>query len=239
VVSRELAKVRDNGLPEEEFDALMAQKNLELQKLFATYARTDTDILISQRMRSLQNQVVDIAPEQYQKLRQEFLNSLTVDMLNQYLRQQLSQDMALVLQQPKGEPEYNMKDLQATWERLMAPAPAAATSGGAAEARNDASDIPQGSKSFTARKCLRAVAWRLPGLLRHRVARDNRPAILNHRAGRQVSASGGGFRIAAGQAHRQIAGAERIARRGGIHHSLCQLHGRYFQQRLPGDRHQA
>jgi predicted Zn-dependent peptidase len=46
--------------------------------------------------------VVDIAPEQYQKLRQEFLNSLTVDMLNQYLRQQLSQDMALVLQQPKA-----------------------------------------------------------------------------------------------------------------------------------------
>ncbi len=75
VVSRELAKVRDNGLPQEEFDALIAQKSLELQKLFATYARTDTDILMSQRMRSLQNQVVDIAPEQYQKLRQEFLNS--------------------------------------------------------------------------------------------------------------------------------------------------------------------
>lgn len=37
-------------------------------------------------------------------------------MLNQYLRQQLSQDMALVLQQPKGEPEYNMKELQATRE---------------------------------------------------------------------------------------------------------------------------
>ncbi len=68
--------------------------------------------------------MVDIAPEQYQKLRQEFLDSLTVDMLNQYLRQQLSQDMALVLQQPQGEPEYNMKDLKATWERLMMPAPA-------------------------------------------------------------------------------------------------------------------
>ena len=52
VVSRELAKVRDNGLPQEEFDALIAQKSLELQKLFATYARTDTDILMSQRMRS-------------------------------------------------------------------------------------------------------------------------------------------------------------------------------------------
>lgn len=53
-VARELAKVRDKGLPEEEFNALVAQKNLELQKLFATYGRTDTDILISQRLRSLQ-----------------------------------------------------------------------------------------------------------------------------------------------------------------------------------------
>nr|VUD32659.1 protein YhjJ, putative peptidase [Raoultella sp. NCTC 9187] len=145
-VSRELAKVRDNGLPQDEFDTLIAQKKLELQKLFATYARTDTDILISQRIRSLQNQVVDIAPEQYQKLRQEFLDSLTVDMLNQYLRQQLSQDMALVLQQPQGEPEYNMKDLKATWEKLMVPAPTATTatagSGEAAEARSDATDIP-------------------------------------------------------------------------------------------------
>ncbi|HEY4466964.1 MAG TPA: pitrilysin family protein [Klebsiella sp.] len=144
-VARELAKVRDNGLPQDEFDALIAQKNLELQKLFATYARTDTYILISQRMRSLQNQVVDIAPEQYQKLRQQFLNSLTVDMLNQYLRQQLSQDMALVLLQPQGEPEYNMKDLQATWEKLMAPPRAAAaassSAGDVVEGRNEATDI--------------------------------------------------------------------------------------------------
>ena len=100
----------------------MAQKNLELQKLFATYARTDTDILISQRIRSLQNQVVDIAPEQYQKLRQDFLNSLTAEMLSQDLRQQLSQDMSLILMQPKGEPEHDMKDLQATWNGIMAPA---------------------------------------------------------------------------------------------------------------------
>ncbi|MEN0613675.1 pitrilysin family protein [Klebsiella indica] len=145
-VARELAKVRDNGLSQDEFAALIAQKNLELQKLFATYARTDTYILISQRMRSLQNQVVDIAPEQYQKLRQEFLNSLTVDMLNQYLRQQLSQDMALVLQQPQSEPEYNIKDLQATWEKVMAPVPAAAPategSNDVAEGNNDVTDTP-------------------------------------------------------------------------------------------------
>jgi hypothetical protein len=38
VVAKELAKVRKEGL-EEEFNALVAQKKLELQKLFATYAR--------------------------------------------------------------------------------------------------------------------------------------------------------------------------------------------------------
>ena len=141
-VARELAKVRDKGLPEEEFNALVAQKNLELQKLFATYGRTDTDILISQRLRSLQNQVVDIAPEQYQRLRQSFLNSLSVEMLNQDLRQQLSQDMALILLQPKGEPEFNMKDLQATWDSIMAPVTAAATSVETDESHPEVTDIP-------------------------------------------------------------------------------------------------
>lgn len=91
-------------------------------------------------MRSLQNQVVDIAPEQYQKLRQSFLNNLTVDMLNQNLRQQLSQDMALILLQPQGEPEFNMKALKATWDDIMAPAPAAAVE--TDEAHPEVTDIP-------------------------------------------------------------------------------------------------
>ncbi|WNN48707.1 pitrilysin family protein [Siccibacter colletis] len=123
LIARELVNVRTNGLQQEEFDALIAQKNVELQKLFATYARTDTDVLIGQRLRSLQNQVVDIAPEQYQKLRKKFLSGLTLEMLNQDLRQQLSQEKALVLLQPVGEPEYNMKDLQATWDGIMTPEP--------------------------------------------------------------------------------------------------------------------
>lgn len=143
LVARELAKVRDKGLPEEEFNALVAQKKLELQKLFAAYARADTDILMGQRMRSLQNQVVDIAPEQYQKLRQDFLNSLTVEMLNQDLRQQLSNDMALILLQPKGEPEFNMKGLQAARDQIMAPSTAAAaTSVAADDVHPEVTDIP-------------------------------------------------------------------------------------------------
>lgn len=141
-VGRELLRVRDKGLSQEEFDALIAQKKNELTKLFATYARTDTDVLISQRMRSLQNQVVDIAPEQYQKLRQDFLDSLTVSMINQDLRQQLSQEMALVLLQPKGEPEYNMKDLQETWEKVMVPAAAPPVTD---DPKQDVSDIPPAS----------------------------------------------------------------------------------------------
>lgn len=143
LVARELAKVRDKGLPEEEFNALVAQKKLELQKLFAAYARADTDILMGQRMRSLQNQVVDIAPEHYQKLRQDFLNSLTVEMLNQDLRQQLSNDMALILLQPKGEPEFNMKALQAAWDQIMAPSTAAATTSVATDdVHPEVTDIP-------------------------------------------------------------------------------------------------
>ncbi|MGP3590674.1 M16 family metallopeptidase [Vagococcus sp. WN89Y] len=143
MIARELAKVRDNGLPEEEFKALIAQKHLELQKLFATYARTGTDILIGQRMRSLANQVVDIAPEQYQNLRKSFLDSLTPEMLNRDLHQQLSQDMALILLQPKGEPEFNMQELQATWDSIMSPVtPAAGAPAGSDDVRPDVSDIP-------------------------------------------------------------------------------------------------
>ncbi|CCK14340.1 Protein YhjJ, putative peptidase [Cronobacter universalis NCTC 9529] len=139
LIARELAGVREKGLSVDEFNALIAQKKLELQKLFATYARTDTDVLINQRMRSLQNQVVDIAPEQYQNLRQSFLNNLTAAELNQDLRQQLSQEMALVLLQPKGEEEYSVKALQETWDRIMTPVTAAPAQD---EPRPDVTDIP-------------------------------------------------------------------------------------------------
>lgn len=120
LVAKELAKLRDSGLPQEEFDALIAQKKLELQTLFATYARTSTAVLMSQRLRSLQNQVVDIAPEQYQQLRQAFLDEMNLQMMNQDLQRLLQQDMALLLRQPVGEPEFNMKSLQAVWDKEMA-----------------------------------------------------------------------------------------------------------------------
>ncbi|WNN44440.1 M16 family metallopeptidase [Winslowiella toletana] len=140
LIARELANIRDNGLPKDEFDALMVQKTAELNKLFATYARTSTDVLMSQRLRSQQNAVVDIAPEQYQKLRQAFLSELTLPMLNQELRQQLTQELTMVLMQPQGEAETNVKSLQESWQRIMTPATAA--SAPADNNKPEVSDIP-------------------------------------------------------------------------------------------------
>ncbi|WP_409309256.1 M16 family metallopeptidase [Pectobacterium sp. B1J-3] len=120
-LAQELAALRDNGLTQQAFDELVARKTDELSKLFATYARTGTDILMSQRLRSQQNGVVDISPEQYQTLRQAYLSALTLDMLNQELHQQLSQEATLMLVQQQGEPEANMKDLQAVYDRIMMP----------------------------------------------------------------------------------------------------------------------
>ncbi len=140
LVARELATIRDQGLSQQEFDALMAQKTAELGKLFTTYARTNTDVLMSQRLRSQQNAVVDIAPEQYQKLRQQFLSSLTLPMLNQELRQQLTQSLTMMLMQPEGEAETNVKRLFDSWEKVMTPP--AAVSAPVDETQPEASDIP-------------------------------------------------------------------------------------------------
>ncbi len=141
-VARELANIRDNGLTQAEFNALMARKSSELSTLFATYARTDTDILMSQRLRSQQNDVVDISPEQYQKLRNEFLNGLSLQMMNQALRSQLSQNATLVLLQPSGEPEVNMKTLQENFQHILDPGPLPAT---VDETKPEVSDIPPAS----------------------------------------------------------------------------------------------
>lgn len=53
--------------------------------------------------------------------------------------------MALVLHLPKGEPEFNMKELQATWDKLMAPTAAAAPVAADA-AHQDVTDIPAGQQ---------------------------------------------------------------------------------------------
>jgi predicted Zn-dependent peptidase len=139
LVARELANLRNNGLSKTEFDELMVRKTGELSTLFATYARTDTSVLINQRLRSQQNDVVDIAPEQYQKLRNGFLAELTLPMLNQELHTLLSQNATLILMQPQGEQEINMKSLQETYDHVLTPGPQPVA---ADESKPEVTDIP-------------------------------------------------------------------------------------------------
>ncbi|NIG87110.1 insulinase family protein [Serratia symbiotica] len=129
-ISHELVNVRNNRLPEEAFINLLAQKKDQLSKLFAAYAHTGTDVLMSQRLGSQQRGVVDIALEQYQRLRQTSLFGLTLEALDWELKLQLSQDVTLVVKQPEGEPEMSMKQLQETYSSIMSTASCGGESGG-------------------------------------------------------------------------------------------------------------
>ncbi|ACR70876.1 insulinase family protein [Edwardsiella ictaluri] len=118
-IADEMSALRDDGITQTEFDTLLGQKNDQLSHLFATYARTNTEILMSQRLRSQQSGVVDIAPEAYQKLRQTFLSALTLDDINQELHIMLSREPAVVLRQPRGEAEENVGRLLEEYNRVM------------------------------------------------------------------------------------------------------------------------
>ncbi|WP_323838226.1 insulinase family protein [Photorhabdus africana] len=118
-LAAELVTLRDKGLPKGQFDELYAQKQAQLSQLFAMYAHTSTDILINQRLLSQQSNVVDLAPEQYQRLRQAFLASLTPEMLNRELKQILSQEVAFILIQPKGEAEMDVDQLRNSFNQIM------------------------------------------------------------------------------------------------------------------------
>ncbi|CAK9886746.1 MAG: Protein YhjJ [Candidatus Erwinia impunctatus] len=121
LIAQEMESLRDNGVSQTFFDELIARKTAELSKLFATYARMDTEVLMNQRLRSQQNAVVDIAPEQYQKLRQHFLAELTRNKLNQELQQQLTQVLTLVLLQADDGKGVSVAPLQTIWQSVMAP----------------------------------------------------------------------------------------------------------------------
>ncbi|MCP9266549.1 insulinase family protein [Xenorhabdus sp. XENO-1] len=142
-LASELASLRENGLPQEQFDELYAQKRLQLQQLFAVYARTNTDLLINQRLISQQNNVIDIAPEQFQRLRQTFLSSLTPPLLNKKLKEMLSQDISFILVQSKDETAVNVNQLRNGFNQIMRPGPVPETP---AVDTKQAADIKKGAE---------------------------------------------------------------------------------------------
>ncbi|MEQ5205195.1 insulinase family protein, partial [Providencia rettgeri] len=50
VALNELAAIKQNGIDPELFNDMMKEKQVQLSQLFAAYARTSTDVLISQRL---------------------------------------------------------------------------------------------------------------------------------------------------------------------------------------------
>ncbi|MDB9567049.1 M16 family metallopeptidase [Providencia rettgeri] len=138
IVASELASINQNGIAAELFDDMLKEKQVQLSQLFAAYARTSTDVLISQRLISQQNGVVDIAPEQYQRLRQTFLASQSLEQVNMEARRLLSQEAAFVLAQPKDKQmmdaeRIRQKFTKVLWPQIAAPVPTEAAPAAPAE----------------------------------------------------------------------------------------------------------
>ncbi len=121
VVMNELVTINQNGIAPELFDDMLKEKQIQLSQLFAAYARTSTDVLISQRLISQQNGVVDIAPEQYQRLRQTFLASQNLEQVNMDVRRLLSQEAAFVLAQPKEKQTMDAEQIRQKFSKALWP----------------------------------------------------------------------------------------------------------------------
>ncbi|AMG67978.1 TPA: insulinase family protein [Providencia stuartii] len=121
VVLNELSTAVQNGISPELFDEMLNEKQVQLSQLFAAYARTSTDVLAGQRLISQQNGVVDIAPEQYQRLRQSFLAGQTLDQVNMEVRRLLSQEAAFVLVQPKEKQLMDAEQIRQKFTKVLWP----------------------------------------------------------------------------------------------------------------------
>ncbi|WP_321157623.1 M16 family metallopeptidase [Providencia stuartii] len=121
VVLNELSTVDQNGISPELFNEMINEKQVQLSQLFAAYARTSTDVLAGQRLISQQNGVVDIAPEQYQRLRQSFLAGQTLEQVNMEVRRLLSQEAAFVLTQPKDKQLMDAEQIRQKFTKVLWP----------------------------------------------------------------------------------------------------------------------
>ncbi|OBU03099.1 M16 family metallopeptidase [Morganella psychrotolerans] len=153
----ELAVLKEKGISADSFNGLIALKQAQLQQLFAIYARTTTDILINQRLMSQQSNIIDIPPEQYQRLRQSFLNNLTPDVLNAEIHAILEQDTGFIFTQPKGEPEMSVEQLRAQFDKVMHPGKAVAAAEKAASVAEKAAADAEQAKEEQAEKAAEAT----------------------------------------------------------------------------------
>lgn len=122
-VGTEIAKLSAEGATEAEYNALLAEKKDRLSQLMVTYAKTDTATIMDQRLQIEKSGSVGVSPELYMQLRQAFLDGLTLQALNAHIHQRLTVKPTLVLRQPTGESEENVKALAEMFEGIASPAP--------------------------------------------------------------------------------------------------------------------
>lgn len=120
-VTDELAKLNNEGITNEELAALVAVKKEELASAIETYAKTDTAEIMAQRLLVEKSSSISVSPEQYQQLRQKFLDDLDLIVINTKIHQLLTIKPTLVLTQPAGEPEENIQVLSALFDSLITP----------------------------------------------------------------------------------------------------------------------
>lgn len=120
-VGEELGKLRTQGISAALYQELLQEKQAQLTQLFARYAKVSTAMLINQRLLSQQSDIIDIPPEQYQRLRQAFLSNLTKETLDQALAKILSEDIAFVLTQSGDSPTVNLGELRIQFEKQVHP----------------------------------------------------------------------------------------------------------------------
>lgn len=120
-IATELSKLDKDGITEAELNALVAEQKEELAQAIATYAKTDTAQIMEYRLIVEKSGSVAVSPEAYQELRQKFLDNLDLMSINTRIHQLLTIKPTLVLTQPAGEAEENVKALSDLFDSIMTP----------------------------------------------------------------------------------------------------------------------
>lgn len=119
-LSQQMADLQVQGVASKTYNALLARKNSELNNLFSVYARTPTSQLMSKHLHYEYNNMVDISPEKYQRLRKQFLMALTPEQLNHRLQQLLSQPVVMILSKPPTDSKtLQAETFKATYQTAM------------------------------------------------------------------------------------------------------------------------
>lgn len=120
-IATELVKLNADGVTSEELAALVSANKDELAQSISTYAKTDTTEIMAKYLLAQKAGSVTVAPEQYQQIRQKFLDNLDLTIVNTKIHQLLTIKPTLVLTQPAGEPEENVTALSELFDAIMTP----------------------------------------------------------------------------------------------------------------------